>query len=39
MVRTVEQSVRSILDQLDDRYEVIVVDGGPPVVVSVSSDD
>lgn len=28
MADTVEQSLRSILDQLDDRFEVVVVDGG-----------
>lgn len=28
MADTVEQSLRSILDQIDDRFEVVVVDGG-----------
>lgn len=28
MVDTIERSLRSILDQIDDRFEVVVVDGG-----------
>lgn len=28
MAETVEQSLRSILDQLDERFEIVIVDGG-----------